>query len=161
MIDVLTGRCTNYVIYLVNCLIDFRKGSPNLPCNNRLKMKIRIVLLIAVFCFSFRPSIQKATTSASASNGFYIFVDDFTDRTKHSYIVQSRDSVDVIFKLFFESELELGDVNRPITIFNGEHDFYVARVNVFHKTDGKLSFHHLKYPKIKLTKRAKLAPVTL
>jgi len=124
-------------------------------------MKIRIVLLIALFCVSFRPSVQKATAISSASNGYYILVDDFTDRTKHSYIVQSRDSVDVIFKLFFESELELGDVNRPITIFNGEHDFYVARVNVFQKSDGKLSFHHLKYPKIKVTKRAKLAPVTL
>jgi hypothetical protein len=122
-------------------------------------MKIRIVLLFAVFCFSFRPSTEKA--AINSSNGFYILVDDFTDRTKHSYIVQSRDSVDVIFKLFFESELELGDVNRPITIFNGEHDFYVARVSVFQKTDGKLSFHHLKYPKIKVTKRAKLAPVTL
>jgi len=137
------------------------KGIPNLLCYNSLNMKICFVLLIAVFCLSFRPSIQKATSLVSTSNGFYILVDDFTDRTKHSYIVQSRDSVDVIFKLFFESELELGDVNRPITIFNGEHDFYVARVNVFQKTDGKLSFHHLKYPKIKINKRAKLAPVTL
>jgi len=161
MIDVLTGKCANYVIYLVNCIIDFRKGNPNLQCDNTLKMKIRIVLLIGIFCFSFRPSIQKATTSASTSNGFYIFVKDNTDRTMHKYIVQSRDSVDVIFNLFFESELELGDVNRPITIFNGEHDFYVARVNVIHKSNGKLGFANLKYPKIKMTKRAKLAPVTL
>lgn len=138
-----------------------QEGTRNLSFNNLLKMKIRIVLIFAVFCFSFRPSVQKAAAVSSVSNGFYISVDDFTDRTKHSYIVQSRDSVDVIFKLFFESELELGDVNRPITIFNGEHDFYVARVNVFQKRDGKLSFHHLKYPKIKVTKRAKLAPVTL
>jgi hypothetical protein len=151
----------NYIIFLKKCVTNFRKENRNLSCNNLLKMKVRIVLLFAIFCFSFRPSIQKTSSVASASNGFYILVDDFTDRTKHSYIVQSRDSVDVIFKLFFESELELGDVNRPITIFNGEHDFYVARVSVFQKTDGKLSFHHLKYPKIKVTKRARLAPVTL
>lgn len=151
----------NYIDLLKECVTKFRKENRNLSCNNLLKMKIRIVLLLAVFCFSFRPSIQKAAALASSSNGFYITVDDFTDRTKHSYIVQSRDSVDVIFKLFFESELELGDVNRPIAIFNGEHDFYVARVNVFQKPNGKLSFHHLKYPKIKVTKRAKLAPVTL
>lgn len=141
--------------------MDFRKGYPNLPRNNTLKMKIRIVLLIAIFCFSFRPSTQKAAAVASSSNGFYIFVKDNTDRTMHKYIVQSRDSVDVIFNLFFESELELGDVNRPITIFNGEHDFYVARVNVIHKSNGKLGFANLKYPKIKVTKRARLAPVTL
>jgi len=96
-----------------------------------------------------------------ASNGFYVFVKDFTERSKHSYIVESRDSVDIIFKLFFQSELELGDVNRPLTIYNGEHDFYVARVSVFHKSNGKLSFNNLKYPKIKITKRNKLNPVTL
>jgi hypothetical protein len=124
-------------------------------------MKIRFLVLIAVFCFSFRPSIQKASSTSTASNGFYVFVNDFTERTKHSYIVESRDSVDVLFKLFFESELELGDVNRPLTIYNGEHDFYVARVNVFHKSNGKLGFNNLKYPKLKMTKRNKLDPVTL
>ena len=122
-------------------------------------MKILFALLISILGFSFCPSTEKAATITS--NGFYVFVKDYTDRTKHSYIVQSRDSVDVIFKLFFESELELGNVNRPITIFNGEHDFYVARVNIFQKSDGELSFNHLKYPKIKINRRAKLKPVTL
>lgn len=122
-------------------------------------MKTRIVLLFAIFCFSFRPSTENA--AINSSNGFYVFVKDNTDRTMHKYLVQSRDSVDVIFNLFFESELELGEVNRPITIFNGEHDFYVARVNVIHKSNGKLGFANLKYPKIRATKRARLAPVTL
>jgi hypothetical protein len=120
-----------------------------------------LLLLIGIFCSSFRPSVQKAAAVESASNGFYVFVNDFTERAKHSYIVQSRDSVDVLFKLFFESELELGNVNRPLTIYNGEHDFYVARVSVFHKTNGKLGFKNLKYPKIRITKRSKLSPVTL
>ena len=124
-------------------------------------MKICLLLLISIFCSSFRPMVQKAATSAMDSNGFYVFVKDFTERSKHSYIVESRDSVDIIFKLFFQSELELGDVNRPLTIYNGEHDFYVARVNVIHKTNGKLGFMNLKYPKIKITKRSKLNPVTL
>lgn len=122
-------------------------------------MKICLLLLITFFCFSFRPSVENA--EKSTSNGFYVFVEDFTDRTKQSYIVQSRDSVDVIFKLFFESELELGNVNRPLTIYNGEYDFYVARVNVYHKSNGKLGFKNLKYPKIMTTKRPKLKPVIL
>jgi hypothetical protein len=125
-------------------------------------MKICLLLLIVIFCSSFRPTVQKATVaSETASNGFYVFVNDFTERTKHSYIVESRDSVDLIFKFFFESELDLGDVNRPLTIYNGEHDFYVARVNVVHKSNGKLGFNNLKYPRIKMTKRSKLSPVTL
>lgn len=124
-------------------------------------MKICLLFLIAIFCSSFRPTIEKAAATAIASNGFYVFVNDFTKRTKHSYIVESRDSVDVLFKLFFESELDLGNVNRPLTIYNGEHDFYVARVNVFHKSNGRLGFVNLKYPKIKVTKRSKLKPVIL
>jgi len=124
-------------------------------------MKICLLILIAVFCSSFRPTVQKAAATAIVSNGFYVFVNDFTRRTKHSYIVESRDSVDVLFKLFFESELDLGNVNRPLTIYNGEHDFYVARVNVLHKSNGRLGFTNLKYPKIKVTKRSKLKPVVL
>ena len=120
-----------------------------------------LLLLIGTFCSSFRPSVQKAAAVETASNGFYVFVNDFTERTKHSYIIESRDSVDVIFKLFFRSELELGDVDRPLTIYNGEHDFYVARVSVIHKSNGKLGFNNLKYPKLKIVKRNKLDPVTL
>jgi hypothetical protein len=124
-------------------------------------MRLFGVLLIAVFCFSFRPSTEKALSSSS--NGYYIFVEDLTDRTNHKYIVQSRDSVDVIFNLFFESELELGLVDRPLSIYNGKRDFYVARVNVFTKPNGELSFKHLKYenPYLKGNRRLKLKPVTL
>jgi hypothetical protein len=121
------------------------------------------VLILSAFCFSFRPSTEKALSSASASNGYYIFVEDLTDRTMHKYIVQSRDSVDVIFNQYFESELELGEVDMPITIYNGKRDFYVARVNVYQKPNGELGFKHLNYtdPYIKPAKRQKMKPVTL
>jgi hypothetical protein len=124
-------------------------------------MRLFLVLLVSLFCFSFRPSTEKAVNNSS--NGFYIFVEDFTDRTNHKYIVQSRDSVDVIFNMFFESELELGNVDRPISIYNGKRDFYVARVSVFQKPNGELGFKHLKYssPYVKSGRRFKLKPVTL
>lgn len=124
-------------------------------------MRLFLVLLVALFCFSFRPSTE--TSASSTSNGFYIFVEDFTDRTNHKYIVQSRDSVDIIFNQFFDSELELGEVDRPISIYNGKRDFYLARVKVFRKANGELGFKHLKYtnPYIKSSKRFKLKPVTL
>ena len=124
-------------------------------------MKICLLLVTFIICSSFRPTVQKAASAEVVSSGFYVFVNDFTERTKHSYIIESRDSVDVIFKLFFRSELELGDVDRPLTIYNGEHDFYVARVSVIHKSNGKLGFNNLKYPKLKIVKRNKLDPVTL
>lgn len=128
---------------------------------NLVSMRLFIILLVSVFCFSFRPSTE--TSASSTSNGYYIFVEDFTDRTNHKYIVHSRDSVDVIFNQFFDSELELGTVDRPLTIYNGKRDFYVARVNVFQKPNGELGFKHLKYsnPYVKSGKRFKLKPVTL
>jgi hypothetical protein len=132
-------------------------------------MKLVGILLISVICFSFCPEIEKTepavseVTDISASNGFYIFVEDFTDRSNHKYIVQTKDSVQTIFNHFFESELALGQVDRPINIFNGKRNFYIARVNVFVKPNGKLGFKHLKYenPYIKPAKRQKLRTVTM
>ncbi len=116
-------------------------------------MKVLVLLLVSVFCFSFRPSTEKA--ESNSHNGFYIHVEDLTDRSYHKYIVESKDSVDVIFNSFFNSELELGNVDRPITIYNGKRNFYIARVTVFEDSNGKKNFKHLKYPKV-YTKRSKI-----
>jgi len=121
-------------------------------------MKICFVFLLAIFCFSFRPSTEK--TVSNTSNGFYVFVEDHTDRTYHKYIVESKDSVNSIFNYFFNTELELGDIDRPISIYNGKFDFYIARVTVFEQPDGKKTFKHLKYPSV-YSKRSRLKPVTL
>jgi len=120
-------------------------------------MKILCLLAISIFCFSFCPSTEK--TSKNSKSGFYIFVEDFTNRSYDKYIVESRDSVNTIFEKYFFSELELGDIQNPIYISNVNHSFYIARVNVFENANGKKTFKHLKYPK--LNKRAKLKPVTL
>lgn len=122
------------------------------------------VLIVALFCLSFRPSTEKAINSSR--NGFYIFVEDFTDRTNHKYIVETKDSVNSIFNSFFNSELELGDVDRPISIYNGKRNFYIARVTVFEQPNGKKNFRHLKYPNVytkrsAVNKRSKLKPVVL
>lgn len=112
--------------------------------------------------FSFCPSTEKAVSESKI--GFYIHVKDHTDRTFHKYLVNSRDSVDVIFEQFFNTELELGDIDYPLSIFNGKHDFYIARVNVHRKQNGELGFKNLKYPKVynrAINKRNKLQPVTL
>jgi len=140
-------------------------------------MKLLVALLISVFCFSFRPSVEETekntkdkTENSTAeavenvnSNGFYIYVEDFTDRTNHKYIVETKDSVQTIFNYFFESELELGNVDRPITIYNGKRNFYIARVNVYIKPNGEKDFKRLKYPSpyIKPAKREQIRPVTL
>jgi hypothetical protein len=87
-------------------------------------------------------------------------VEDFTNRSNHKFIVESKDSVNIIFEQFFQSELELGNVDRPITIFNGKRNFYIARVTVSEKSNGELSFRHLKYPNV-YNKRSKLKPVIL
>ena len=121
-------------------------------------MKILSVLLVSIFCMSFRPSIEK--TENNSRPGFYIFVEDYTDRTYHKYIVESKDSVDTIFNHFFDSELELGDVDHPITIYNGKRNFYIARVTVFETPDGKKKFRNLKYSSVYL-KRQKLKPAVL
>jgi len=125
-------------------------------------MRVLSFFLISMCLFSFRPSTEKA---ASVSNtGFYIHVKDHTDRTFHKFIVNSRDSVDVIFEKFFNAELELGDIDYPLSIYNGKRDFYIARVTVHTKQNGELGFKNLKYPKVynkENLKRNKLKPVTL
>ena len=117
--------------------------------------------MIAFVCFSFCPSTEKAADNFS--NGFYISVIDHSDRTYHSFIVETRDSANIIFNKYFESELNLGEVDYPITIFNGKRDFYIARVNVFVKPNGEKDFKHLDYPNVfdkksKTNKRNSLSP---
>jgi len=121
-------------------------------------MRVFYLLLISMSLFSFRPSTEKAESNFRP--GFYIFVEDHTDRTFHKYIVESKDSVDHIFEHFFQSELDLGNVDHPITIYNGKRNFYIARVTVFETPDGKKKFKNLKYSNV-YVKRAKLKPVTL
>lgn len=120
-------------------------------------MKIWFVLLIAVSCFSFRPVTEKMESNTRP--GFYIFVEDYTTRTNHKFVVESKDSVNFIFNNFFQSELQLGHVDRPITIYNGKQNFYVARVVLF-DANGKTKFRSLKYTNV-YKKRSKLRPVTL
>lgn len=108
--------------------------------------------------FSFCPSTEKAESNSRP--GFYIFVEDHTDRTYHKFIVESKDSVNNIFEHYFESELNLGEVDHPISIYNGKRNFYIARVTVFVTPDGKKKFKNLKYSNVYI-KRAKLKPVTL
>lgn len=125
-------------------------------------MRVFYLLLISVSLFSFRPSTEKAVSESNF--GYYIHVKDYTDRTFHSYVVKSRDSVDVIFEKFFTSELDLGEIDYPLTIFNGKRDFYIARVTVHTKQNGELGFKNLRYPKVYnkvVNKRDKLKPVTL
>jgi hypothetical protein len=115
-------------------------------------------LLIAISCLSFHPSAEKAENKVRP--GFYIFVEDHTDRTYHKFIVESKDSVNNIFEQFFESELDLGNIDRPITIYNGKRNFYIARVTVYETSEGKKRFKNLKYEKV-YVRRSKLSPVTL
>ena len=120
-------------------------------------MKTLSILFVSLFCLSFCPSTEKPA-SENASNGFYISVKDFTDRTYHKFIIESKDSVNIIFKKYFESELDLGEVDYPISIYNGKRDFYIARVNVFVKPNGEKNFKNLKYPKV-YKKRKAVDPV--
>ena len=112
-------------------------------------MKNIVILVFAILGFSFCPSSDEAAKEeVDLRSGFLITVQDNTTRQFHKYIVETKDSVNVIFTSFFKSELELGEVDRPISIFNGKHDFYIARVNVFDKPNGKKGFKNLKYPPI-------------
>ena len=120
-------------------------------------MKILILLLISVFSSAFCPSKEEAVKHSKP--GFYVFVENFRDRTNNKFIVESKDSLDTIFNSYFNMELELGEVERPISIYNGNLSFYVARVNVFENPNGKKKFKHLQYPKI--AKRSKLKPALL
>jgi len=121
-------------------------------------MKFLSFLAVSVICMSFRPTLNN--TESNTRPGFYIFVEDFTDRTFHKYIVENKDSVNTIFNHFFNSELELGDVDRPISIFNGKRNFYIARVTVFETPEGKKKFRNLKYSNVYI-KRSRLKPVIL
>jgi len=69
--------------------------------------------------------------------------------------------VGIIFNKYFESELELGNVDYPISIYNGKRDFYIARVNVYVKANGKKDFKHLKYADVynKSSKSKRRAPL--
>ena len=118
-------------------------------------MKILFVLLGSLFLLSFCPSAEKVETASRP--GFYIFVEDFTDRTNHEFLVESKDSVDKIFNQFFDSELELWKVDNPISIYNRKRSFYIARVTVFETAGGKMKFKNLKYPDV-FVKRKKLNP---
>ncbi len=122
-------------------------------------MKVFCFLIIAIFFLSFRPTSE--TSTKNSNPGYYVFVEDFTNRSYNKFIVESKDSVGRIFKNYFDTELKLGDVRNPIFINNGDYSFYIARVNVFENAKGKKTFRHLKYPKPKQSKRAKLKPVTL
>jgi hypothetical protein len=132
-------------------------------------MKTLLILLISISCFSFCPSTEKVSTNTSinrnTSNGYYISVLDLTDRKYHKYILETKDSVNIIFNHYFNSEMELGDIDYPISIYNGKSDFYVARVNIFLKPNGKKNFKHLNYPNVyvknsKSNKRSKV-PTTV
>lgn len=118
-------------------------------------MRLLGIFLISMAFFSFTPSTEKVENNTRP--GFYISVEDFTNRSNHKFIVESKDSVNIIFEQFFSSELELGNVDRPITIYNGKRNFYIARVTVSEKPNGELSFRHLKYEKV-YVKRSKLSP---
>ena len=107
-------------------------------------MKLSFILLISVFLFSFGPTSEKVENSSRP--GFYIVVEDYTDRTFHKYIVESKDSV--------------GEINHPISIYNVKRSFYVARVTVYESSDGKKKFRNLKYASVYI-KRSKLKPVIL
>ena len=109
-------------------------------------MKTLFIFLISVCCFSFCPSTEVAINATS--NGFYVSVKDLTDRTYHEYIVETKDSVKMIFNKYFQTELALGEVDYPISIYNGKRDFYIARVYVYQKSNGKKDFKHLNYPNV-------------
>ncbi|WP_321288221.1 hypothetical protein [uncultured Sunxiuqinia sp.] len=113
-------------------------------------MKSILVIAISLFCLSFTKTEgnEEANDASDHKNGYYILVEDYTDRTNHKYLVESKDSVDVIFNNFFESQLALGKINYPISIDNGQTSFFVARVKLFESRNGKTKFKHLKYPKI-------------
>jgi hypothetical protein len=120
-------------------------------------MKLLYFIILSAICFSFYPGTEKTNNSTS---GFYIFVEDLSDKTYHKYIVESKDSVNHIIKSFFKSELELGDIQKPISIYNGDLNFYIARVNIIVKPNGEKGFRNLKYSITKKNKRLSVRPVS-
>lgn len=124
-------------------------------------MKIFSFLIICFLCFAFCPSTDKSVDSNS--NGFYVSVIDYANNSSHKFIFENKDSVNFVFDKYFRGELDLGEIDYPISIFNGKRDFYVARVNVYQKSNGKMSFKHLKYPNVyhttKKNRRSEINPV--
>lgn len=121
-------------------------------------MKNLLILVVSLFCFSFRPDPPIENPADGIRSGYYVFVEDYTDRSYHKYLVESKDSVDKIFNQFLGSELRLGKVVNPINIFNRTHNFYVAPVNIYQTANGKRRFKNLKYPKVYAKKRQQLNP---
>lgn len=129
----------------------------------RFVKKIAILSLLFVN-FSFYP--EAGEEESDEGSGYYIVVQDYFTNTFHKYIVESKDSVDIIFNTVFESELQLGEIDRPITINNGKYDFYVARVVLYLKKNGQMSFKNLKYPPLEFdaeatSKRYKLGIINM
>lgn len=109
-------------------------------------MKTCMLLIAALFGLSFCYTSGK--DEPAPRSGYYIFVEDYTDHTNHRFLVESKDSVDKIFDLFFASELSLGTVDHPISIYNLKHNFYIERVELIDAKNGKVRFKHLKYPAV-------------
>lgn len=121
-------------------------------------MRSLLFTLVVLCLYSFRPSMEKAETTYR--NGFYITISDHENKSYKKYIIESKDSVNNLFNQYFNNELELGEVEKPISIFNGDLSFYIARVSVYQKANGKTNFKHFKYP-IERNKRGKLKTVIL
>ena len=111
-------------------------------------MKTLLAVVAVAFCFySFCYISDK--DEPSPKSAYYIVVEDFTDNTAYKYLVESKDSADRIFDRFFASELSLGNVDHPITIYNLKHNFYIERVELFETKNGKTKVKHLKYDDIR------------
>jgi len=109
-------------------------------------MKTLLAVIVSLWSYSFAFAAEKE--ESKTKSGYYIVVEDYTDQSSSTYLVESKDSADVIFDHFFESELVLGKVNYPISIDNGKQNFFIARIELFESKNGKMKFKHLKYPKI-------------
>lgn len=120
-------------------------------------MKTLILLMISILLSGFCPFKKEAVKQTRP--GFYVYVENYREGEIEKFIVESKDSLNMIFNSYLDMELELGEVKRPISIYNGNVNFYVARVNVFENPNGKTKFKHLQYPRIK--KRSKLKPAVL
>lgn len=124
-------------------------------------MRTLLALIALTFCFStsFAAGGNDANEKADANtsnnpdasavtstqSGFYIFVEDYVNHENHKYLVASKDSVNKIFDHFFASELTLGIVDHPMSIYNLKHSFYIEPVTLFEAKNGKQKFKHLKF----------------
>lgn len=113
--------------------------------------------MISIFLLAFSPLKEEAVKHSNP--GFYVYVENYKNGTRDKFIVESKDSLNKIFNSYLNMELELGEIQRPITIYNGYVNFYVARVTVFENQNGKKKFKHLQYPRI--TNRSKEKPAIL